>query len=151
MDTLPDMSTIYERVRNLKISNNEKLSDLFIDRFMKLNIIRNDEISRYNLIELAGVIRKMGEEDTIKLLEQNQSLPMEQILRKSDAYIKQRRRIFANNTYTLRIKKKISSIVKCPKCRSDEVETKTKQMRSADEPSTDINTCRTCNYKFYIT
>lgn len=152
MDTLPDIQTIYDQIKNLKTSEGKTLSDDFVNKFTNLNLVKNDQFTRYCLLEITGLINKMGEENTITLLEQNQSLPLDKIIRKSDAFLKERKRMFTNITHSLRDKKKLSaSMTKCPKCHSTEVESKTVQMRAGDESSTDQHICRKCNYKFSMT
>ena len=152
MDTLPDIQTIYDQIKNLKISKDKTLSDDFVNKFTDLNLVKNDKFTRYCLLEITGLVNKMGEENTITLLEQNQSLPLDKIIRKSDAFLKERKRMFTNITHSLRDKKKLSaSITKCPKCHSTEVESKTVQIRAGDDSSTDKHMCRKCNYKFSMT
>lgn len=147
IDNTPTPETFFQKIKKLKISNNKTLSDNFINKI--LNLIKIDENSRYNLIELTGIVNKMGEENTLTLLEQNQSLPLEQIIKKSDAFLTQRKRLFANLTHTLRDRTKISgSIMKCPKCKSNNVETRTVQARSADEPMTDKYYCNNCGNRW---
>tara|TARA_Y100000592_G_scaffold18348_1_gene27854 strand:- start:979 stop:1437 length:459 start_codon:yes stop_codon:yes gene_type:complete len=152
MDTLPNIETIRDQLKGLKTSKDQYLSNDFVNKLSDLNIIKNDKFTRFCLLEIADLVRKMGESNTITLLEQNQSLPLDRIIRKSDVFLKERKRMFTNITHSLRDKKKLNaSITKCPKCHSTEVESKTVQLRAGDESSTDKHRCRKCNFKFSMT
>ena len=152
MDTLPNIETIRDQLKGLKTSKDQYLSNDFVNKLSDLNIIKNDKFTRFCLLEIADLVRKMGESNTITLLEQNQSLPLDRIIRKSDVFLKERKRMFTNITHSLRDKKKLNaSITKCPKCHSTEVESKTVQIRAGDESSTDKHRCRKCNFKFSMT
>jgi len=131
------------------------LTEDFIDYLFSINvegkgIIKNNIEGRFELLELSQLVGKEGESYVKELIEENKTLPLSEILRKSNMFIKARRRFFMDTTVELKEKKKIASIVKCPKCHSNEVETKTVQIRAGDEASTDKNICRKCNYKFSI-
>ena len=157
--TTPNIETIRQIAENFTINNSgKKLSEKFLDELFSVRInstsaIKNDKVSRYNLIEITGLVSREGEENTINIIKDNEknSSSLYEILRKSDTFIKERKRFFIDTTYNLREKKKIASILKCPKCKSDQIETKTVQMRAGDESSTDQNLCRKCDYKFNIT
>lgn len=152
MDTLPNIETIRDQLKGLKTSKDQYLSNDFVNKLSDLNIIKNDKFTRFCLLEIADLVRKMGEHNAITLLEQNQSLPLDRIIRKSDVFLKERKRMFTNITHSLRDKKKLNaSITKCPKCHSTEVESKTVQIRAGDESSTDKHRCRKCNFKFSMT
>ena len=85
IDNTPTPETFFQKIKKLKISNDKTLSYNFINKILDLNLIKIDENSRYNLIEITGIVNKMGEENTLTLLEQNQSLPLEQIIKKGSS------------------------------------------------------------------
>lgn len=157
MSIVPDIRTIRQSVSTLQTGNpdNMFLTEDFIDYLFSINvegkgIIKNNIEGRFELLELSQLVGKEGESYVKELIEENKTLPLSEILRKSNMFIKARRRFFMDTTVELKEKKKIASIVKCPKCHSNEVETKTVQIRAGDEASTDKNICRKCNYKFSI-
>ena len=157
MSIVPDIRTIRQSASTLQTGNpdNMFLTEDFIDYLFSINIegkgiIKNNNEGRCELLELSQLVGKEGESYVKELIEENKTLPLSEILRKSNMFIKARRRFFMDTTVELKEKKKIASIVKCPKCHSNEVETKTVQIRAGDEASTDKNICRKCNYKFSI-
>lgn len=157
MSIAPNITTLRQIVSKLKTGNpdNEYLSDEFIDYLFSINIdgksiLKNNNNGKFELIELAYLVGKEGEKNVKNLIKANKNLSLTQIIKKSNIFIKARRRFFMDTTVELKEKKKIASIVKCPKCHSNEVETKTVQIRAGDEASTDKNMCRKCNYKFSI-
>lgn len=155
MSSAPDIKTVRESVEMLKVKNNEYLSQEFIDLLFSINvngegIIKDNKQSKSDILELVGLVRMTGEENVMNLIKENKNKTLTEIIRKSDIFTKARRQYFMTATTELKEKKKIASIVKCPKCRSNEVETKTVQIRAGDEASTDKNICRKCNYKFSI-
>lgn len=155
MSSVPDIKTVRESVEMLKVKNNEYLSQEFIDLLFSINvngegIIKDNKQSKSDILELVGLVRMNGEQNVMNLIKENKNKTLTEIIRKSDIFTKARRQYFMTATTELKEKKKIASIVKCPKCRSNEVETKTVQIRAGDEASTDKNICRKCNYKFSI-
>ena len=58
--------------------------------------------------------------------------------------------LYKENLSSILIKETSDGIYKCPKCQSSEVNTQTRQVRSADEAATDFNSCLTCGYKWRI-
>ena len=157
MSIAPDIKTIKQSVSTLQTGNpdNMFLSEDFIEFLFSINIngksiVKNNNEGRFELLDLVDLVGKEGEETIKELINTNKTLPLSQIIRKSNLFLKARRRFFMDTTVELKEKKKIASIVKCPKCHSNEVETKTVQIRAGDEASTDKNICRKCNYKFSI-
>jgi len=155
MATIPDIRTLRQSASVLRSNTRTFLSDDFLEYLFSVNvngkgIVKDNNEGKFELLELAYLVGEEGE-DTIKnLIESNKNIPLSQIIRKSNVFLKARRRFFLDTTVELKEKKKIASIVKCPKCHSNEVETKTIQIRAGDEASTDKNMCRKCNYKFSI-
>ena len=157
MSTVPDVITLKQSASVLQTGNpvNMFLSEDFIEYIFSINIegksiIKNTSEGRFELLELVHLVGKEGEEYVKNLIDENKNMYLNNILRKSNIFLKARRRFFMDTTVELKEKKKIASIVKCPKCYSNEVETKTVQIRAGDEASTDKNICRKCNYKFSI-
>ena len=155
MSSVPNIKTVRESVEMLKIRNNDYLSNEFIDLLFSINvdgegIIKDNKQTKSDILEIVGLVRMTGEENVMNLIKENKNKTLTEIIRKSDIFTKARRQNFMTTTTELKEKKKIASIVKCPKCRSNEVETKTVQIRAGDEASTDKNICRKCNYKFSI-
>lgn len=157
MSIAPDIKTLKQSTSVLRTGNDENpfLSNDFINFLFSINvngnsIVKNNNEGKFELLELAYLVGKEGEDAVKELIESNTNLPLAQIIRKSNLFLKARRRFFMDTTVELKEKKKIASIVKCPKCHSNEVETKTVQIRAGDEASTDKNICRKCNYKFSI-
>jgi len=155
MATIPDIRTLKQSASVLQTKNGRFLSNDFIEYLFSINvngksIVRDNNEGKFELLELAYLVGREGESVIKDLIESNKNLPLSQIIRKSNVFLKARRRFFLDTTVELKEKKKIASIVKCPKCHSNEVETKTVQIRAGDEASTDKNMCRKCNYKFSI-
>ena len=155
MTSVPNIKTVREIAETLTIGKGVKLSQEFIDVLFSINnngegVIKDNRESKSDLLELVGVVKIIGEEKTIELIENNKGKNISDIVRLSEVFAKARRQQYMATTVELKEKKKIASIVKCPKCRSNEVETKTVQIRAGDEASTDKNICRKCNYKFSI-
>lgn len=155
MATIPDIRTLKQSASVLRTKNGEFLSDDFIEYLFSINvngkgIVKDNNEGKFELLELAHLVGQEGEDAIKELIDSNRGLPLTQIIRKSNVFLKARRRFFLDTTVELKEKKKIASIVKCPKCHSNEVETKTVQIRAGDEASTDKNMCRKCNYKFSI-
>jgi DNA-directed RNA polymerase subunit M/transcription elongation factor TFIIS len=155
MASAPDIRTMRESVELLRVKNNEFLSSKFIELLFSINvngegIVKDNRQSKSDVLELIGLVRIVGEESVMELIKTYKNLTLQEIIRKSNTFMKARKQNFLATTVELKEKKKIASIVKCPKCRSNEVETKTVQIRAGDEASTDKNICRKCNYKFSI-
>jgi len=155
MASAPDIRTMRESVELLRVKNNEFLSSKFIEHLFSINvngegIVKDNRQSKSDVLELIGLVRIVGEESVMELIKTYKNLTLQEIIRKSNTFMKARKQNFLATTVELKEKKKIASIVKCPKCRSNEVETKTVQIRAGDEASTDKNICRKCNYKFSI-
>jgi len=155
MASAPDIRTVRESIESLRVRDNEFLSSEFINLLFSINIngegiIKDNRQSKSDVLELVGLVRIMGEESVMELIKKYKNLSLQEITRKSNIFMKARKQYFLATTAELKEKKKIASIVKCPKCRSNEVETKTVQIRAGDEASTDKNICRKCNYKFSI-
>lgn len=155
MATIPDIRTLKQSASVLQTKNGKFLSNDFIEYLFSINvngksIVRDNNEGKFELLELAYLVAREGESVIKELIKSNKNLPLSQIIRKSNVFLKARRRFFLDTTVELKEKKKIASIVKCPKCHSNEVETKTVQIRAGDEASTDKNMCRKCNYKFSI-
>lgn len=156
----PNMSavvTLRQLASQMRTGNPDQpyLTDSFIKYLFSINYdgksaLRKNHEGKCDLIEIVNLVGKEGEAKVMELLEQNKGLPISNIIRKADIFTKARRRMFMDTTVELKEKAKIASIVKCPKCHSNEVETKTVQIRAGDEASTDKNICRKCNYKFSI-
>jgi DNA-directed RNA polymerase subunit M/transcription elongation factor TFIIS len=154
MAVIPDIRTVKQNASLLRTGDGF-VSIGFINYLFSINIdgksiVKDTNEGKSQLIELAYLINREGEDTIRQLIENNKQLPLGDIIRKSNVFLKARRRFFLDTTVELKEKKKIASIVKCPKCHSNQVETKTIQIRGADEPSTDKNMCRKCNYKFSI-
>ena len=155
MASAPDIRTVRESIETLRVKDNEFLSRKFIDMLFSVNIngegiVKDNKQTKSDILELVGLVRIMGEENVMELIKTYKNLTLQEIIRKSNIFMKARKQYFLATTAELKEKKKIASIVKCPKCRSNEVETKTVQIRAGDEASTDKNICRKCNYKFSI-
>ena len=155
MATIPDIRTLRQSASVLRSNTRTFLSDDFLEYLFSVNvngkgIVKDNNEGKFELLELAYLVGEEGENTIKDLIESNKNIPLSQIIRKSNVFLKARRRFFLDTTVELKEKKKIASIVKCPKCHSNEVETKTIQIRAGDEASTDKNMCRKCNYKFSI-
>ena len=157
MSLAPDINTLRQSVELLHTGNptSPYLSREFVDFLFSINIdgqgiLKDNKAGKSDILDLVSLVGIEGEDAITSLIEENKALALKDILRKSHIYLKARKQFFLATTSELKEKKKIASIVKCPKCRSNEVETKTVQIRAGDEASTDKNICRKCNYKFSI-
>tara|TARA_Y100001973_G_C4993792_1_gene230231 strand:- start:6 stop:482 length:477 start_codon:yes stop_codon:yes gene_type:complete len=157
MSIAPDINTLRQSVEMLHTGNPTfpYLSRDFVDFLFSINIdgqgiLKDNKAGKSDILDLTSLVGLQGEDTIRDLIEKNKNLPLKEILRKSEIFSKARKQFFLATTSELKEKKKIASIVKCPKCRSNEVETKTVQIRAGDEASTDKNICRKCNYKFSI-
>ena len=157
MSIAPDIKTLRQSVETLYTGNEDSpfLSSEFVDFLFSINIngkglLKDTKEGKSEILDLVGIVNSEGETAVKNLVEKYKDLPLSQIIRKSQVFMKARKQFFLATTAELKERKKIASIVKCPKCRSNEVETKTVQIRAGDEASTDKNICRKCNYKFSI-
>lgn len=153
--TIPDVTTFRDRLGKIRVEGKElspELISMISERKTQEGrlVFQDNESSKYDLIELTGVIYKLGESETIRLLRDNPLTPVSDLALTTKVFDTERRREFMETTKALKERKTTASIVKCPKCRSNNVQTRTVQTRGADEASTDKNMCLSCNHKFSI-
>ena len=160
MSVAPNITTIRQTTEKLLVGEKTKLSAAFVDLIFSLNdgdgsrlILENNE-SKSGILDLVALVRSIGEEkvtEIITTMRDNGKIgSLVDIIRHSPIFSIAKKNLFASITSGLKERKKISSIVKCPKCGSNEVETRTVQTKSGDEASTDKNICRKCNLNFSI-
>lgn len=151
---IPDIDTLKQLCGQLRTRDGELLSEEFIDFIFQQksgsnSLIRDD--TRHSLVDMMGLISVMGEDHVMELIQTNPGLELSEILRTSSVFRRARKQDFLNTTTDLKERATLSSIVQCPKCRSNDVETRTVQRRAGDESSTDDNRCRKCGFNFSIT
>ena len=152
---IPDVITFKDRLERVRIGE-EPLSEEFIKEISERKtqqgrlVFQDNESSKYDLIELTGAIYRLGQDKVITLLRNNPFTPVSDLILSSGTFDTERKREFLESTKALKERKTTASIVKCPKCRSNNVQTRTVQTRGADEASTDKNMCLSCNHKFSI-
>jgi DNA-directed RNA polymerase subunit M/transcription elongation factor TFIIS len=160
MSSAPNIITNRQITERLLVKDKTKLSAGFVDLIFGLNDGKGDRIilenkkSKSDILELVSLVRVLGEESVAELIrnlsDSGKLLSLIDVVRYSSVFSLAKKQMFVSVTSGLKEKKKISSIVKCPKCGSNEVETRTVQTRSGDEASTDKNICRKCNLNFSI-
>lgn len=151
---IPDIDTVRQLCSELKKEDGTTLSKIFIDFIFQQKNGNKDLItddSRYSLIDMMGLINLKGEQHVIELIRSSENMNLGDILRKSSIFTRARKEDFLSTTSDLKERATMSSIVQCPKCHSNDVETRTVQRRAGDESSTDDNRCRKCGFNFSIT
>ena len=146
---LPDVPTFESRLRGIKIGD-APLSDRLIDMIRSIPEFRDNLTGKHLFIELTGIIHALGENAVYDLLRNKGDTPLEDLIMTTDVFQTERRREFMEATKALKERKTTVSIIKCPKCRSNNVQTRTIQRRAGDEASTDENMCLSCNHRFSI-
>lgn len=151
---IPDINTIKQICRQLTTEQGDVLSDEFIDSIFEQKngdkaLIRDD--TRHSILDMMGVVSAEGEKHVMDLIKANEGMELSEILRASSLFMKARKQDFLDTTTDLKDRATLSSIIQCPVCRSNDVETRTVQKRAGDESSTDDNLCRNCKHKFSIT
>jgi len=151
--TAPDIATIRELIPKLKVSpaSGDVLSDRFVD--FLISQIREgkhllNQYNKFNLIDLIGIVNMIGEEMVTNIIKEDQVNTLDVIIRNSEYYRDFRRKNFIYKTIDLKERVQFSSIIKCPVCKTNNVEAKTIQKRGGDEPSTDYYFCRNCNNRW---
>ena len=160
MSSAPNIITNRQTTERLLVKDKTKLSPAFIDLIFRLNdgkggrVILENRQSKNDILELVALVRGFGEEYVTELIEKlrddGKIVSLMDVVGYSPVFSLANKQMFVSVTSGLKEKKQISSIVKCPKCGSNEVETRTVQTRSGDEASTDKNICRKCNLNFSI-
>jgi DNA-directed RNA polymerase subunit M/transcription elongation factor TFIIS len=152
--SIPDIDTLRQLCEQLKTESGAHLSQDFLDFIFRQRIgnkaLIRDEY-RHSIIDMMGLISSNGEEHMRDLIQNNQGKELHEIIRRSTTFRKARKEDFLTTTTDLKERATLSSIVQCPKCRSNDVETRTVQRRAGDESSTDDNRCRKCGFNFSIT
>lgn len=152
--SIPDIDTLKQLCSKLTTSDGSLLSKNFID-FMFLQRIGNKSMLRdetkHSIIDMMGIIDSRGEKHMQDLIEKYNGMELHDIIRMSSQFSKARKEDFLRTTTDLKERATLSSIVQCPKCHSNDVETRTIQRRAGDESSTDDNLCRKCGFKFSFT
>ena len=149
--TAPDIATVKQLAGDLIKSDGNRLSATFIEFLFSQSRHSKPIVHQHNkldLLDLVGLIDAEGEEYVMEIIEENKDMDLGNIIKKSQMFRKFRKQRFVENTVDLKERVQFSSIIKCPFCKSTNVETKTMQMRAADEPSTDKSVCRDCSKKF---
>lgn len=134
-----------------KIFPEEKSKDLkkLLDLKFKDEKLFSIEAKNF-LYEIISMIRDIGYPATYDYLKEavSSSGTRRQILDNSPQYRKIAEKNFMEKVNNLRKKEKIEGIYTCGKCGSKETVTSQKQVRAADEPATDFNTCLKCGNKW---
>lgn len=150
--TAPDIATIRELIPKLKVSpSGDVLSDSFVEFLFSQTRDGKQLINQHNkfeLIDLIGIVNVSGEETVKNIIMDDPVNTLDVIVRNSSNYREFRRKDFIEKTVDLKERVQFSSIIKCPVCKSNNVEAKTIQKRGGDEPSTDYYFCRNCNNRW---
>lgn len=149
--TAPDIATIRELIPKLTTSPGKVLSDSFI-KFLSSQTRDGKQLvnqyNKYDLIDLLGLINGNSEEMVKNIIRDDPINTLDVIIRNSKNYREFRRKNFIEKTVDLKERVQFSSIIKCPVCKSNNVEAKTIQKRGGDEPSTDYYFCRNCDNRW---
>lgn len=100
---------------------------------------------RDTLNEVLYMLRTTEVKDLNKILENFGDIRMENFLSLPNYELSASLRFF-EVTNKIRGYKKINGIYSCPRCKSKNTNTISVQIRSSDEPMTDINSCNDCGY-----
>lgn len=144
--TFPKVRTITDVMNSLEFKEN--LDDKKIKSLLNLKIkdeqmftLKNQEF----LIEVTFLINTLGFDKSYAFLKtQQKEKDRKTIIRNSECFNSSRKRFFFETTKDLRTVK-VESWIQCKRCKSNEVETESRQTRSADEGVTNIHTCKVCN------
>ena len=149
MSTLPNVHTIEDVLGEIDFG--EKVEKKKIDSLLKLTINGEQMFSLNSeefLIEAIYFISSYGFDNSYKYFKSQQKMKDRRTVMRNCEYFKNsKRRVFLETTKDLRVEK-VESYIKCPKCKGNEVDTESRQTRSADEAQTDFHSCRICNYKW---
>ena len=151
---IPDIATLKQLCQDLTTATGVRLSEEFLNFIFdqksgNKSLIRDE--TRYSIIDMMGLINVEGEKHVRELIETNEGMELGEMIRKSSEFRKARKEDFLSTTTDLKERATLSSITQCPKCHSNDVETRTVQRRAGDESSTDDNLCRKCGFKFSFT
>jgi len=102
MATIPDIRTVKQNAGMLR-TGESFMTPEFIDYLFSINIdgksiVKDNNEGKFELIELSYLIKQEGEETIRQLIETNKHLPLGQIIRKSNVFLKARRRFFLDTT-----------------------------------------------------
>ena len=150
MTSLPSIKTINDLFQELDFG--EKIEKKKIDLLLRLTINGEQMFSldseKFFLTEAVFLIKSMGFDKSYEYFKsQQKTKDRKNIIRNCEYFKNSKRRAFLEITKDLRVEK-VESYIKCPKCKGHEVDTESRQTRSADEAQTDFHACRICNHKW---
>jgi DNA-directed RNA polymerase subunit M/transcription elongation factor TFIIS len=135
---LPDIDNEEDILASLTFKDESKLTKDEIKKIIKVF----NTTSQDKLLELSGLLNKIGPKKTIKYLEDNKEKEFIDLIKNSSPFGESRRKYFLNMTASLRsLANMVEGIYKCARCGSKKVKTIQKQTRSSDEPTTEFNSC----------
>ena len=150
MSELPNIDTVQKILENINYRN-EKLSKKQVSQLLKL---KSDEEPLFTLkdrdflFEAIGIINELGFEEAVKYFKSKQKVSNRSlILKDSSVFDSSKKRFYLETTRDLRTTE-IESYTVCPKCKTNDVETITKQVRRGDEGATNFHRCLTCEYQW---
>lgn len=147
MSELPDIDVIDDiltRIKDLSSTDIKKLKSLKSEND-KLLVLED----RATILEIVALIRNIGFEKSYDYLKKNQRLSRLEIIRKSPLYKNYKKELFLSDTRSIRaLGNAIDGKYQCPKCGSKKVQTIYKQIKSSDEPMTELNQCKVCGFKW---
>ena len=120
---IPDIPTFKTRLTNIMIGDtpiSQQMIDLLVNRVSNGRaVFQDNEFSKYNFLDLTGIIFKLGEKKVIDLLRQNPNTPIEELILNTEVFEAERRRNFMEATKELKERQTFASIVRCPQCGSN--------------------------------
>ena len=151
----PDIITFKEIAMKANTGNKKPMiSKKFIENLFSIvndgkGLLSDTEESKFQFLELIGLVHNLGEKNVMELVLENKRMPLSMILRNSEFFISSRKRQFIDSTVKLKHVKKIENVVFCRKCKSNQVrELARVQTRGADEPTTEKYECMKCGKHF---
>lgn len=146
----PKIDTVSDILTRVKIGD-KKLEKSQIDKLLKLKhgneamlVLKN----RPFLYDIIGLIEILGFDSAYEYLKKEQKNDnLTDILKKAPPFKEARLQYYLALTEKIREKaNEKDSLKECPRCKTRKVRTEVQQTRRADEPLTEINTCRNCGY-----
>ena len=148
MSTFPKVDTVQNNLKNITYNGN-KLTDKQITTLLKLKY-KDDLLltlkDRNFILEVVGLLNTIGFDKTVTHLKANTKESYRfNIIKNSEPFTGEKQRFFLETTRDIRTVK-MESNIKCKRCKEYQIETVTKQVRSADEGETTFYKCRNCGF-----
>lgn len=147
----PSIDTVHDILLKVKIKDG-KLTEEQVKKLTKLKSKDDSLLTLKNrpfLAEIIGMLCQLGFEDTYQYLKSNQKSSNQDIIKESSLMKEAKLHYYLDLTSWFREKaNEEESIYECKRCKGKRVKTELRQLRRADEPATEINTCKDCGFSW---